>query len=670
MLVWIKSALSPQEIRDRLMDPNSEFQKQMVQYLEGVHMGEFLSSTANDVKNMLDYKMIDDTLPTAVESLPEPPPVCKSAQTCTDYDECEKCSKWWQTFTDTVNELLLRCNTHKCSGSHTDTTDNRRQKNTQNKYQPTVGCCSNKWGRCKARFPRDIHPYTFVDKKTGALLMKKSEPMMNFFTSVVTYLFRCNTDVTSLLSGTAIKAVIAYISDYISKPSLKTYVVFDTIRSVFDKNTTLLSSSVERGEKARKIMTQIVNSLTSKMEIGAPMASLYLLENPDHYTSHEFIPIFWKSYVSEVRRFWDTEANKQQVEDNLVLHRVKGSVVGTSPVFDYIFRPLAFENMTLFDWVCLYDKQRIPKNADYKKKRKSSSSSLSKYTDFHQFTSEHPLYNSHHVRVLLQGEGKIPNFIGGSLPRKDQGDIDYYSLTMLTLFVPWRTGKDLKPSNVSWNEQFKQQAFTPRHYEIMKNFNIRYECLDARDDFSSKLKAEEGLYSSDWANEKYPPQDEDNDEWIEDDANFPHFDPDCIIDKTTIGKLTTKWNYDKSIVQQMLQYCGWLLPITGINPQSIAKPLEVDNTISSSQWKARVNAQKEHVQEIRLAHMQQNPSRQSNKQARNMNPDEVHIVDNKYLLKDFKPKLRKDRRLIDRIVSKFTLNEEQERAFRIIANHS
>jgi hypothetical protein len=37
----------------------------------------------------------------------------------------------------------------------------------------------------------------------------------------VTYLICSNTDVTGLLSGTAIKAIVAYVSDYISKPALK-----------------------------------------------------------------------------------------------------------------------------------------------------------------------------------------------------------------------------------------------------------------------------------------------------------------------------------------------------------------------------------------------------------------------------------------------------------------
>ena len=84
-----------------------------------------------------------------------------------------------------------------------------------------------------------------VNPNTGSLDIRKGEQWMNNVSPVLTYLFRCNTDVTSLLSGTAIKAVIAYISDYITKPSLKTYVVFDTIRSVFHKNSEFLGGTTD-----------------------------------------------------------------------------------------------------------------------------------------------------------------------------------------------------------------------------------------------------------------------------------------------------------------------------------------------------------------------------------------------------------------------------------------
>src|ERR1700719_1302370 len=50
LLLWIRGAFTPQEIRDKIMDPNSDFQKKLVEYLESVHAGEFFEGTKEEVK--------------------------------------------------------------------------------------------------------------------------------------------------------------------------------------------------------------------------------------------------------------------------------------------------------------------------------------------------------------------------------------------------------------------------------------------------------------------------------------------------------------------------------------------------------------------------------------------------------------------------------------------
>ena len=62
---------------------------------------------------------------------------------------------------------------------------------------------------------------------------------------------------------------------------------------------TLLTTKENIQNSARSLVTKMVNALTSKLEIGSPMASMYLLENPDHYTSHEFVSFYWRTFVRE-----------------------------------------------------------------------------------------------------------------------------------------------------------------------------------------------------------------------------------------------------------------------------------------------------------------------------------------------------------------------------------
>lgn len=202
-----------------------------------------------------------------------------------------------------------------------------------------------------------------VDPKTGALNLKKREAWMNTVTAELTYLLRSNSDVTSLLSGTAIKAIVAYVSDYITKPGLKTYSIFDIIKSIFDKNSEMIGGDLKRKEKVRKIFTQIVNSLTAKMETGSPMASLYLLGNQDHYTKHKFIPFYWRSYVKEVLSIWEADGSDEipdleHVLDKVVINKSHGGFIGISKVSDYMYRPVMYEDVSLYDWIQFYKKTR------------------------------------------------------------------------------------------------------------------------------------------------------------------------------------------------------------------------------------------------------------------------------------------------------------------------
>ncbi|KIM78325.1 hypothetical protein PILCRDRAFT_75749 [Piloderma croceum F 1598] len=45
----------------------------------------------------------------------------------------------------------------------------------------------------------------------------------------------------------------------------------------------MLGGPLDHKEKAQILLTQSVNNLTSKMEIGGPMGSMYLLKNPENF---------------------------------------------------------------------------------------------------------------------------------------------------------------------------------------------------------------------------------------------------------------------------------------------------------------------------------------------------------------------------------------------------
>jgi hypothetical protein len=162
---------------------------------------------------------------------------------CCKCERCDALSSWWSRFRSEVNTLLFKSNIHKCS-----TTKNK--DGSQHKGHAFKGCLDNVHGKCKVRFPRSVQAHTEVDPETGSIIMKKTKQWLNTFSYLVTYLFRCNTDVTSLRSSTAIKSVLLYVINYVTKVPLKTYAVFDIVRLIFERNPDVIGSSETSKEKA------------------------------------------------------------------------------------------------------------------------------------------------------------------------------------------------------------------------------------------------------------------------------------------------------------------------------------------------------------------------------------------------------------------------------------
>ena len=133
------------------------------------------------------------------------------------------------------------------------------------------------------------------------------------------------------------------------------------------------------------------------------MASLYVLGNPDHYTCHRFVPFYWRPFVKEVLSFWVDKLRPEEASDN----------------------------------------ESVQKND-------------------RSFLPGHPQSRTHQAHLKKEDPFIVPNFLPNTLPRVDRGDREYYCCTMLTLFKPWRSGKDLKAKKETWDKSFMAHDFGKR----------------------------------------------------------------------------------------------------------------------------------------------------------------------------------------------------------------
>ena len=688
MLLWIAGNLNPEDIRSKILGDDSEWRKSLVSWLERCHSGDFITGIHEEISNRCEELKTKADYVDPTQTLPVPPPSLCNIHAIPQDDccRCDKFQKWNTDYQLTTDHLLLRSNVHSCNrGTRKDGT---RKKNTT-----YAACMDNRFGKCKARFPRLTAHETTIDE-TGAVSMKKREPWLNTFTPVVTYLLRCNTDVTSLASGTAIKAVIMYVSDYITKTTLKTHVIFDSIRSVFQKNGEMMGGSLPRKEKARRFMTKVANLLSAKAEMGAPMISMYLLGNPDHYTDHSFISFYWQQYVREVQRdFTDADL---AVPQKVTIIKKKGRIVGLSPVHDYIHRPQEAESICLYDWIRCYKREKMRKrkvdkdderdvsqpadvldnsialevnNPDLLESGTESESDDAKICGrsnaLRRFKAEHPLSDSHGARYIKDNLRRVPTFLGANLPRCDQGDREYYCTTMLTLFKPWRSGTDLRNADNTWDTAFNEFNFTETQRRYIRNFNVKYECLDARDDYRAQMKKDITVTGS-W-------EDSDNLE-LDDEFHGINGPSDLQFDDTPCqplksGPINNKRAQEMNYVKWLMSRTGWTDAIDDI--KDLLTSFKPDVFKNGSAWEQEIETAKNRIldekNKNRLASTKENKGVDSKACGKHI-PNVVKVVDKSYLDKDFRIDKLSD--LVELTAKDYSLNKAQERAFRIIANHA
>ncbi|KAK0207532.1 hypothetical protein IW262DRAFT_1240030, partial [Armillaria fumosa] len=227
MIIWLVSSLSPQQVRECLVIDDSMFHAKLIAYLESVHKDDYFNGNQEDMFNMCHVETLKPCYVDLTKVLLEaPPPHCNMGDSCDGCSEEGMMSSWWNSYRWIVDMLVNKCNTHKCKSNAWE--DSTLECNANAK-----GCLDNRWKQCKSWFPRKLYKETTVDKETGHINLVKKEAWINMFTSVITYIFRCNTDVTSLHSSTVIKAVLIYVTDYITKPGLKTHIVFNCICAIF-----------------------------------------------------------------------------------------------------------------------------------------------------------------------------------------------------------------------------------------------------------------------------------------------------------------------------------------------------------------------------------------------------------------------------------------------------
>ncbi|KAF9478828.1 hypothetical protein BDN70DRAFT_783752, partial [Pholiota conissans] len=134
---------------------------------------------------------------------------------------------------------------------------------------------------------------TTFDADSGDLLLRHIDGLVNNFNESILRALRCNMDIQFLGSGPSTKAVIYYITDYITKSELKAQVAYAALELAIVKLLAQTFDDNSIQSQAKRMLQKCAFSMISTQELSAQQVISHLLDFQNHFTSHAYEKLYW-----------------------------------------------------------------------------------------------------------------------------------------------------------------------------------------------------------------------------------------------------------------------------------------------------------------------------------------------------------------------------------------
>ncbi|CEL56332.1 hypothetical protein RSOLAG1IB_11903 [Rhizoctonia solani AG-1 IB] len=415
---------------------------------------------------------------------------------------------------------------------------------------------------CKRRAPWELSENDAIESD-GNYRTKRSLAYMNAYCPAIAITARCNQDIKFLTHGRDVLNILFYTTKYIAKEEHCSHNVSGLLAQGlyyhFLESPEVTNLQTRQGD----LINRSLNILNREQEIPGPLVVSYLMGWGDTYCSHQYVPIFWTSFVHLINQqfpsldirpermetnFSNTahvvepevnENNEPSTNDNelttlgddrpidneeesvLLIFNNRGQLRPRSQIDDYIYRGEGASQYNVLDYFTgTYESRKLRKgtnSANINEDPLMESGPLPSFTQLSQgrrvgrpthkrieYLEQHPRHETH-TRIVRPSEHIVlPNLIGPHFPRRtDPEKTDLHAAWCLTLLKPWRALDDLKQLDQSWTsalEEFLRSA-DDRILDIVDNLDHYRSCESSAEIKRSSLNVLEDDGLDDQTNE-------------------------------------------------------------------------------------------------------------------------------------------------------------------------
>lgn len=145
------------------------------------------------------------------------------------------------------------------------------------------------------RMPRQIEKVSLINIESGEIKLKRLHATINNFNEYIISACRSNMDIKYIFTGSDAKALVYYVTDYVTKSSLSFYDTFSLVLKgvqSFENQQRTGDVIANAEERSRRLVLRCYNTLASQQELSGVQVASYLMGWPDHYTTHDFMNLF------------------------------------------------------------------------------------------------------------------------------------------------------------------------------------------------------------------------------------------------------------------------------------------------------------------------------------------------------------------------------------------
>ncbi|CAF0939412.1 unnamed protein product [Adineta steineri] len=170
---------------------------------------------------------------------------------------------------------------------------------------------------CRLRMPRKVVEDSTIDPETGQISMRRSDPWINNFNEYIISACRSNMDIKFIWTGSDAKALVYYITDYVTKQSLSFHDTLSLVQKCITSNMNPSDSTNKQNaiETSRKLVLRCYNALASQQELSGVQVASYLMNWNDHYTTHKFQGL----YLIQTERYLQAQLNEIRSKQKLTV---------------------------------------------------------------------------------------------------------------------------------------------------------------------------------------------------------------------------------------------------------------------------------------------------------------------------------------------------------------